>query len=162
LAVIFVQTLAEEILFRGYLLRMWGAVLPYRVLTTSMVMAVFISGHLGNADLESDFWFNVIGFALTQAVWSYMWFRTQSVAACAGLHWANNVLVFFIIATVPGQSTAMAIASTTDAVLARGGSHLLDPSAWAMMLFGLGLLVMLLVWRRSPFYLPIRSCAVAQ
>ena len=55
LAVIFVQTLAEEILFRGYLLRMWGAVLPFRVLTTSIIMAVFISLHFGNSDFKNDF-----------------------------------------------------------------------------------------------------------
>src|SRR5262249_8461883 len=127
LAVIFVQTLAEEILFRGYLLRIWGAVVPFRLLTTSAVMTLFISLHLPNPDIKIDLWFSLIGFALNQGLWCYVWFRTQSVAATAGLHWANNVMVFFIVATVPGQSTSMALASLTDPVLARGGSHLLDP-----------------------------------
>src|SRR5262245_5642089 len=81
LAVIFVQTLAEEILFRGYLLRIWGAVIPYRVLTTSIVMGVFVSMHLTNADMKSDIWFNLICFVLTQIVWCYVWFRTRSIAS---------------------------------------------------------------------------------
>jgi membrane protease YdiL (CAAX protease family) len=160
LAVIFVQTLAEEILFRGYLLRIWGAVVPFRLLTTSAVMAAFISMHLPNTDFKVDFWFNLFDFVLTQAVWCYVWFRTQSTAASAGLHWANNVMAFFVIATVPGQSTSMALASFTDPVLLRGGSHMLDPYAWFESLLGLGLTVVLLVWRRSPFYLPFAGCAV--
>jgi membrane protease YdiL (CAAX protease family) len=162
LAVIFVQTLAEEILFRGYLLRMWGAVLPYRVLTTSLVMGLFISGHFSNADFKTDFWFNAMNFALVQIVWSFVWFRTQSVAATAGLHWANNVTCFFIVATVPGQATNMAIASNSDAVLLAGGSHLLHPYAWFLSLLGLGLTLLLLVWRSSPFYLPVRRCTVSR
>ena len=161
MAVIFVQTLAEEIFFRGYLLRMWGAVVPYRLLTTSIIMGVFISGHFPNADFKRDFWFNLISFMLIQGVWCYVWFRTQSIAATAGLHWANNVLAFFILASVPGQSTAMAIASNTDAVLLAGGSHLHDAYAWSGLLVGLGVTLLLLVWRRSPFYLPIRRCAVS-
>jgi membrane protease YdiL (CAAX protease family) len=162
LAVIFVQTLAEEVLFRGYLMRTWGAVIPYRVLTTSIVMGVFVSMHLTNADMKSDIWFNLICFVLTQIVWCYVWFRTRSIASTAGLHWANNVGCFFMVATVPGQSTAMAIASNTDAVLLAGGSHLLDPYAWSLQILGLALTVLLLVWRRSPFYLPVRGPDVDQ
>ena len=155
LAVIFVQTLAEEILFRGYLLRVWGAVLPYAWLTASVVIGVFISLHVNNPDLKLDVWFNVINFALSQLVWSYLWFRTQSVAVTAGLHWANNVTGFFILAAVPGWSPTMAIATYRDAVLLKGGSHLLDPYAWAITLLGIGLTLGLLVWRRSPFFLPV-------
>jgi len=160
LAVIFVQTLAEEILFRGYLLRIWGAVVPFRLFITSAVMAAFISLHFPNSDFKADFWFNLIDFALTQAVWCYVWFRTQSTAASAGLHWANNVMAFFVIATLPGQPTSMALASFTDPVLLHGGSHMLDPYAWFEALLGLSLTVLLVVWRRSPFYLPSAGCAV--
>ena len=155
LAVIFVQTLAEEILFRGYLLRMWGAVVPYAWLTASIVIGVFISLHVDNPDFKLDFWFNLIAFALTQLVWSYLWFRTGSVAATAGLHWANNAAAFFFLVAVPGWSPSMAIAIYRDDVLLKGGSHLLDPYAWVVTLLGIGLTLALLVWRRSPFYLPV-------
>jgi membrane protease YdiL (CAAX protease family) len=84
--VIFVQTLAEEILFRGYLLRIWGAVVPFRLFTTSALMAAFISLHFPNADFKVDFWFNLIGFVLTQAVWCNVWFRArQRAPVCTGL-----------------------------------------------------------------------------
>jgi membrane protease YdiL (CAAX protease family) len=155
LAVIFVQTLAEEILFRGYLLRMWGAVVPYAWLTASVIIAVFISLHVNNPDFKLDVWFNLIAFALAQLVWSYLWLRTGSVAATAGLHWANNVTSFFFLAAVPGWSPSMAVAIYRDDVLLKGSSHLLDPYAWAITLLGIGLTLGLLVWRRSPFYLPV-------
>lgn len=166
LAVIFVQTLAEEILFRGYLLRIWGAVLPCAWLTASIIIGVFISLHVDNPDFKPDLWFNVIGFALSQLFWTYLWFRTRSVAVTAGLHWANNVTGFFIVATMPGWSPTMAIAVYRDAVLLKGGNHLLDPYAWTIALLGIGLTLGLLVWRRSPFYLPVarsstRACAVS-
>ena len=78
------------------------------------------------------------------------------MAASAGLHYANNVLCFFIIATVPGQSTTMAFASATNSVLLKGGSHLLDPYSWTISLLQLVLITLLVLWRRSPFYLPAR------
>jgi hypothetical protein len=49
----------------------------------------------------------------------------------------------------------MAIAIYRDDVLLKGGSHLLDPYAWVVTLLGIGLTLALLVWRRSPFYLPV-------
>jgi hypothetical protein len=157
--VIFVQTLAEEILFRSYLLRIWGAVVPFRLFTTSALMAAFISLHFPNADFKVDFWFNLTGFVLTQAVWCNVWFRTQSTAASADLHWANKVMTFFIVATVPDQSTSMAFASFTDPVVLRGGSHIVDPYAWFALLLGLGLTLVRLIWCRSPFCLPVHRCA---
>jgi membrane protease YdiL (CAAX protease family) len=155
LGVIFVQTLAEEILFRGYLLRIWGAVLPYSLPTTSVIMGLFIALHVDNPDFKPDFWFNLISFALTQVVWCYVWFRTQSIAATAGLHWANNVMAFFILSPVPGWSPTTAMATYSDTVLLASGTHLLDPYAWITSLLGFGLTVWLLIWRRSPFYLPV-------
>jgi hypothetical protein len=99
---------------------------PYAWLTASIVIGVFISLHVDNPDFKLDFWFNLIAFALTQLVWSYLWFRTGSVAATAGLHWANNAAAFFFLVAVPGWSPSMAIAIYRDDVLLKGGSHLAD------------------------------------
>ena len=57
-------------------------------------MVVFIANHVGNSDFENDFWFTLTVLVLTQILWSYVLvLRTQSIAATAGLHWANNVFV---------------------------------------------------------------------
>ena len=49
----------------------------------------------------------------------------------------------------------MAIASVSNVGPLKGGSQLLEPYTCAMLLLYLGLLVSLLLWRRSPFYLPL-------
>ncbi len=68
IGVIFVQSFGEEVLFRGYLLRVWGAVLPYRLPVTGAVIAIFVAGHLGNEDLQKDLLLNVVYFAAVEVI----------------------------------------------------------------------------------------------
>jgi membrane protease YdiL (CAAX protease family) len=152
LGVVFVQSLGEEVLFRGYLVRVLGAVVPFRLPATVAVIALFVAGHLGNEDLQRDAAMNLIYFVLVEVVAYTMLFRTQNLAASAGLHWMNNV-VALLAPTVPGQPTVMAAVIYTDPVYAAGGSRLLDPITHAGMLGGLALLLLLLLWRWSPFHL---------
>jgi membrane protease YdiL (CAAX protease family) len=152
LGVVFVQSLGEEVLFRGYLLRTWGAVVPFRVPVTASVIALFVAGHLWNEDLQRDIVLNVIYFAVVEMISYAVLFRTQNLAASAGLHWMNNV-VALLSPTVPGQPTVLAAVVYTDPVYAAGGSRLLDPVTHAGMLAGLAVLLILLLWRRSPLCL---------
>jgi membrane protease YdiL (CAAX protease family) len=151
-AVIFVQSFGEEVLFRGYLVRSWGAVLPLRLPVTAAVVALFVAGHVGNDDLQTDLVLNVAYFLAGEVVAYAVLFRTENLAASAGLHWMNN-LVALLMPTVPGQPTALALAVYTDPVYAAGGSRLLDPFTHVTGIAGLVLLVALLYWPRSPFYL---------
>jgi membrane protease YdiL (CAAX protease family) len=152
LGVILVQSLGEEVLFRGYLLRVWGAVVPYRIPVTAGVIAVFVAGHLGNEDIKRDLLLNVTYFVAIEVISYALLFRTQNLAASAGLHWMNNV-VALLAPTVPGQPTALALAVYTDPVYMAGGSRLLDPVTHAGTFAGVVILLVLLLWRRSPFYL---------
>jgi membrane protease YdiL (CAAX protease family) len=152
LGVIFVQSLGEEVLFRGYLLRVWGAVLPFRLPVTTAVIAVFVAGHLGNEDVRRDLVLNVVYFVAVETISYALLFRTQNLAASAGLHWMNNVAAL-LAPTVPGQPTALALVVYTDPIYAAGGSRLLDPVAHAGSIAGVALLLLLLLWRRSPLYL---------
>jgi membrane protease YdiL (CAAX protease family) len=152
LGVIFVQSLGEEVLFRGYLLRVWGAVLPLRLPVTAGVIALFVTGHAWNEDLQRDPLLNVVYFIVGEVVAYAVLFRTRNLAASAGLHWMNNV-VALLLPTVPGQPTTLAFAVYTDPVYAAGGSRLLDPLTHAAGLVGVLLLLAMLLWPRSPFYL---------
>lgn len=152
LAVIFVQSLGEEVMFRGYLLRAWGAVLPFRLPVTAAVIALFVTGHLWNEDLQRDLSLNVIYFVVGEVIAYAVLFRTQNLAASAGLHWMNNVLAL-LAPTVPGQPTVLGLAIYTDPVYLAGGSRLLDPLTHAAGIVGVTLLLTMLFWRRSPFYL---------
>ena len=152
LGVVFVQSLGEEVMFRGYLLRAWGAVVPYRLPVVAAVIAAFVAGHLGNEDLQRDLAVNVIYFVVGEVIAYAVLFRTQNLAACAGLHWMNNVLAL-VTPTVPGQPTDLALAIYTDPVYVAGGSRLFDPFTHATALVGAVMLLTMLFWRRSPFYL---------
>lgn len=152
LAVIFVQSLGEEVMFRGYLLRAWGAVLPFRLPVTAAVIAAFVTGHLWNEDLQRDLPLNVIYFVIGEVIAYAVLFRTQNLAASAGLHWMNNVLAL-VLPTVPGQPTVLGLVVYTDPVYVAGGSRLLDPLTHATGALGIALLLVMLFWRRSPFYL---------
>jgi membrane protease YdiL (CAAX protease family) len=52
MAVIFVQSLSEEVVFKGYLLRVWGALLPFRLPIAAAVIFCFILIHIGNVDFH--------------------------------------------------------------------------------------------------------------
>lgn len=152
LGVVLVQSLGEEVMFRGYLLRVVGAVLPFRVPVTATIMALFVAGHLGNEDIDKDLTLNVIYFAIVEFISYALLFRTQNLAASAGLHWMNNVVALFA-PTVPGQPTALALIVYSDPVYASGGSRLFDLTTHAVGAIGIALLLTLLFWRRSPLYL---------
>jgi membrane protease YdiL (CAAX protease family) len=152
LGVVFVQSLGEEVLFRGYLLRAWGAVVPFRLPVVASLIAFFVAGHLWNEDLQRDVSLNLVYFVLVELVSYAVLFRTQNLAASAGLHWMNNVIAL-LAPTVPGQPTVLAAVIYTDPVYMAGGSRMFDPITHAGMLAGLVALIVLLFWRRSPFYL---------
>jgi len=152
LGVVFVQSLGEEVMFRGYLLRAWGAVLPFRLPVTAAVIALFVTGHLWNEDLQRDPLLNVIYFVVGEIIAYAVLFRTQNLAASAGLHWMNNVLAL-LTPTVPGQPTVLGLAIYTDPVYMAGGSRLFDPLTHAAGAVGVAVLLTMFFWRRSPFYL---------
>lgn len=157
LGVILVQSLSEEVFYKGYVLRVLGAVVPFRLPVGAIVIAVFTYPHLGNADMRSDLAFNLIYFVLAEVVSLALFFRTQNLGASAGIHWMRNVWVFVLLVTVPGTPTAMPVMVYTDPVLMAGGSYLLDPLAHAQVLLWLALLLTLLVHPRSPFCLVRRE-----
>ena len=152
LAVVFVQSLGEEVLFRGYLLRVVGAVLPFRLPVTAGVIAIFVAGHVGNDDVRRDLLFNVVYFVIFESISYALLFRTQNLAASAGLHWMNNVIALFA-PTVPGQPVELALLIYTDPVYAGGGSRLFDLMTHGGALLAAVLLLVLLLWPRSPFYI---------
>ena len=151
LGVVFVQSFGEEVFFRGYLVRTVGAALPFRMPVTAAIITLFVAGHLGNEDLGQDLVFNLIYFVIIEAVSYALLFRTQNLAASAGIHWMNNVSAL-LAPTVPGQPTALALIVYNDPVYAAGDTRLFDLGTHLAGLAGVAALVVLLYWRRSPFF----------
>jgi membrane protease YdiL (CAAX protease family) len=153
LAVVFVAALGEEVLFKGYLLRVWGAVFPVRWPLVAILVILFTYLHVGNADLSEDRKFNLFYFAMTEVVWFAVYLRTQNLAASAGLHWMNNAWDTLFVARAPDQATTLALVVQIDSSTGAGGGRLVDLQAHAFEIAQLALLLALLFWRRSPFYL---------
>jgi membrane protease YdiL (CAAX protease family) len=152
LGVVFVQSFGEEVFFRGYLVRTVGAALPFRLPVTAAIVTLFISGHLGNDDLAQDLVFNLIYFVIIEAISYALLFRTQNLAASAGIHWINNVSAL-LAPTVPGQPVALALIVYNDPVYATGSTRLFDLGTHLAGLAGVAALMVLLYWRRSPFFI---------
>lgn len=154
-AALLLQTLGEEALFRGYLLRMWGALLPIRSLIVALLVTGFTSLHTVNSDFRTDFTFNFIGFLAIEVIYYWVLLRTGSLATTWGLHFANNLMAGVLVITVPGNAPDMGVVVFTDPVLSAGGTRLKSPAAYVELLASMAALVVLLAWRRSPFHLPI-------
>ncbi len=153
LGAVLVQTLAEDVCYLGYLHRTWGAVLALRLPVAAAVTTVFIIPHLANADVRRDVLLALIGFTIMTTISITVLMRTQSLAASAGLHWANNAFIL-LRPTGPEEVSPLALVVYTDGVHAAGGSYLYDPLTYVYAAAGAALLLVMLLWRRSPFYLP--------
>jgi membrane protease YdiL (CAAX protease family) len=155
--VILVQSAAEEIFFRGFLFRVWGAVIPYPLIVCGLLMALFIAIHIPNPDMQRDLAMGLVVFMGGEAVAYAALLRTKTLAASMGLHWANNIFAIFFLATVPLADSSAAVLVYTDPVYAAGGSRALDPITHLTNIAAVAVLVALLFWRRSPLYLPRRA-----
>jgi membrane protease YdiL (CAAX protease family) len=160
LAAVLVQTLAEDVLFLGYLHRTWGAVLGLRLPVALAVIVAFVIPHLANADVQRDMLLGVLDHAIMTAISIAVLLRTQSLGAAAGLHWANNTLVLLRPA-LPDAVSPLALVVYSDPVYSAGGSYALDPLTLAMELGIMALLAALLLWRRSPLCVPRAPVPVA-
>jgi membrane protease YdiL (CAAX protease family) len=157
LPVVLLQSFSEEVLFKGYLVRIWGAVLPWRLPVMLGIAGLFTAGHAVNDDVAQDIVFNLLYFLAGELLTLAVFFRTGSLGAVTGLHWINNVWAMGMLATVPGQSTAMALAAYTDPIVSAGQSRLLNPYSYLEIAVGLALLWLLLTWERSPLRVSIRQ-----
>lgn len=157
LFVILVQSLGEEIFFRGFLFRVWGAVFPFPWVAPALIMAVFISIHIPNPDMQRDLATGVSVFISGEIIAYAALLRTKALAASWGLHWGNNIYAFFLMATAPMGDTDAAIFVYTDPVYAAGGTHALDPAAYGVTLASFLSIAALLFWDRSPLCLPKRA-----
>jgi membrane protease YdiL (CAAX protease family) len=160
LAVILVQSAAEEIFFRGFLLRVWGAVIPYPVIVCGLLMALFISIHIPNPDMQRDLYMGLSVFIGGEALAYAALLRTKTLAASMGLHWANNIFAILFLATIPLSDGAAAVFVYNDPVYLAGGTRALDPISHATHLGALVGLVVLLFYKGSPLCLSRRAVQV--
>jgi uncharacterized protein len=157
LAVIAIQTFAEEAMFRGYLYHAWLRVIPSPALVAVFWSAVFSALHWFNPDVQRDPVTGMIGLMAFALFAQWLTVRTGNLDAAWGLHFVNNVFVTFGVNILPGYTTDAAMLQFTDKALAVGGSYALEPTFYVWMVSGYGLQFAAVLHPRSPFYIAPRS-----
>lgn len=157
LAAIFIQSGSEEVVLRGVLFRAFGAVVPVAGLVIPMLIALFVSAHIPNSDMQRDLTLGLIYFSLGELLAYAALLRTKTLAGPIGLHWANNCFLFFGVAMKPGEDTSAAVLIYQDPVYTAGGSYLFDPLTHVVGLSYYAMVALLLFSRWSPLRLPLRQ-----
>lgn len=152
-AIVLLQTLGEELAFHGYLVRIWGAVVPNRIVVCAAVSAVFVAGHLVH-DAATNL-FVAIFHSLTQITVLWMLFRTRSLAGTWGMHFGHNLVALILVpALFASQVEPMAINGLADVAVISGFAMLMA-AMWS------AIIVSLVAWRRSFFYIAPAGPAAA-
>ncbi len=143
------QTSGEDVFFKGYLLRQFGAATRVFWFAPTIVIIFFVSLHIGNADLQDHLWMLVPLFVLSEAMIVYLIMRTGGMEVALTWHWLNNTWIILFIAERATQAN-----DATLFVFDEDQNTIVDD------VVGNGLYVVFLavqflafIWRRSPFYL---------
>jgi uncharacterized protein len=156
-AVIAIQTFGEELVFRGYLFRIWSTVFLRPVLVTVFWSAVFAAIHISNPDVSLDPVPALLSIFIFALFAQWLVSRTGALDAAWGLHFATNVTAFLIIQSKPGYDSDASLILYTDRVLSKGGSYALDPLAYIALISSYVAMLWLITDHRSPFYVERRG-----
>lgn len=114
LALLPIQTSAEEVFFRGYLLQATGRLVRSPILLAAINGVLFTLPHLANPEVQrglllaSGQWFT-FGFAFT-----LLTLRTGALDAALGVHAANNIVAFTLFGYSGGALPAVALFVTDN------------------------------------------------
>jgi membrane protease YdiL (CAAX protease family) len=152
--VILVQTTAEEVLFKGYLTRVIGAILPFALPVSVAMIGLFTAIHFENDEFVADFWFTIAAFIPATAISWLLFLRTGSLSGPAGWHFVKNVMTFLLIAPSHATLSQMSLVIYTDPWLAAGHANVTRPLSWALLVLSTAVFAVLIFAPRSPFYVP--------
>jgi membrane protease YdiL (CAAX protease family) len=110
------QTSAEELFFRSYLLQGVGRLIRQPVVLSLLSGLAFAVPHLANPEVSVDFWPVMAGYFVTGVGLAALTLRTESAEVALGLHAGNNLFAA-LFATFPGSalaSPALFTANTLD------------------------------------------------
>jgi membrane protease YdiL (CAAX protease family) len=102
------QTLAEELLFRGYLLQQVAARFGSAALAMAVSTVLFAAMHFDPASNGANNWPAVATVGLFGLIAADLTRRTGSLAAAWGLHWANNIIAILVL-PAQGPLTGLAL-----------------------------------------------------
>ncbi|MGH1350194.1 MAG: lysostaphin resistance A-like protein [Methyloligellaceae bacterium] len=157
LFVLLIQALGEELMFRGYLLRVLGALFPIRIIAVLLVMIVFFYQHVVHENTSRELLTAVIFFATSELVYFWILFRTRSLMATWGLRWINNIFFMLIISVAVSRDNSFTLFKYSFSYAKVEGSYFEDPLTYLLQITSVIIFVILIIWDRSPFHLAAAS-----
>lgn len=88
-----IQTTAEEVFFRGYLMQMFGRKIHHPLFLSTVVGLLFASLHFSNPEMSYSAFFVGSDYVLSGVLWCYITARTNSAELTIGAHAANNMFL---------------------------------------------------------------------
>lgn len=105
---VFLQTAAEELIFRGYLQQQLAARFQSRWIWLVLPSVGFGALHWNPGTFGGNAWLVIVVATLIGLIAGDMTARLGNLSAAMGMHFANNILVFIFL-NVPGQSSGVAL-----------------------------------------------------
>ena len=118
------QCVAEEYIFRGFLLQTFGAWTKLPVIAIVVSAALFAAGHPYNL-------VGVIGIFCSGLIWGFVAWRTRGLEASSALHIVNNMVAFLASGFGLGATTSEVTAESLAIMLAIDAAY-----AVAVLLLG--------------------------
>ncbi len=103
-----IQTAAEELVFRGYLMQGLAARFRSRFVWWVVPSMLFGTLHWNPGEFGSGAWIGVLSAAVIGLVLADVTARTGDLSLAMGLHFANNALALLVLAT-PGEVASLSL-----------------------------------------------------
>lgn len=113
LALIPIQSGTEELLFRGYILQSLGLKVRNPVILSIMNGLFFWLPHLGNPEVEVDFWLVSSMYVTLGIFFTAITLRSQGLELALGAHIANNLFMTVVASYPAGALPASAFFTVT-------------------------------------------------
>ncbi len=108
LAAVFVQTLAEELFFRGYLQQQLTALSTKRLVWWVLPSVLFGAAHLDFGTYGANSWLLAFATGFMALIMADVTARTGNISAALGLHFGNNIAAILIVGT-PGPLSGLSL-----------------------------------------------------
>jgi uncharacterized protein len=87
------QTTAEEVFFRGYLMQWFGRKITHSLILSIIVGSIFGMLHFSNPEMNYSAFFVGSDYVLSGIMWCYITAKTNSAEITIGAHAANNMFL---------------------------------------------------------------------
>lgn len=149
---ILLQTTGEDVFFKGFLLRQFGAVVPVFWFAPLFITAFFVSIHIGNPDFIKNIGTILLYFVITELIIIFFLIRSGGMEIPLVLHFLNNVILFMVCSeegTQANELTLWVYEKCDDDLTNR--VRIFVSLGQELILFGC--LYLMFFWNRSPYYI---------